>query len=154
MRDSTLRLPFSGRKLARKLLVVVLTVAGILFGLVAMHSVDLGSTDNSASGHSHGSAATASLQPASLSNAELVAAPTPALMAGAEDCTGMCAMECIALGMACALALLTVVLLRGRRSVDSWKLLRQHLADPIRTLPRVLTIAAPPSLTALSISRT
>ena len=154
MRDRTLRLPFTGRELARKLLVVVLTVAGILFGLVAMHSGDLGSTDSSASGHSHGSATTASLQPASLSNAELATAPTPARMAGAEDCTGMCAMECIALGMACALALLTVVLLRGRRSVDSWKLLRQHLADPIRTLPRVLTIAAPPSLTALSISRT
>ena len=154
MRDSTLRLPLVSTEMARKLLVLILTVSGILLGLVAMHSVDVGSTNSFAPGNSHGSAATASLQSASLAHAELVTSPTPTLMAGVADCTGMCAMECLAFGMACALALLTVALLRARRSVDSWMLLRQHLADLIRTLPRVLALAAPPSLTALSISRT
>ena len=154
MRRTTLRPPSSGTEMARKLVMLVLTVAGILLGLIAMHSVDLGSMDSSASRHSHGSAATAHPQPASPSNAETVATPLPALMAGAEGCTGLCAMECLALGMACALALLTVALLLGRRNVDSWMLLRRYFSDSIHTLPRALAIAAPPSLTALSISRT
>ena len=154
MRADTFRVLSTGTVRTRRLLVLVFAVAGILLGMLAMHSVDIGSSDGSVSSHSHEGAASEHPQSAPSPNGETALATSPTLMVGAEDCTGMCAMECLALGMACAMALLTIALLMGRRAADSWMLLPQHLVDVVRTVPRLRLLPPPPSLTALSISRT
>ena len=154
MHADTFRLLFTGTARARRLLVLIFAVAGVLLGLVAMHSVNIASSDSSASSHSHETAKSQHPQSAPLPNGEADLAASPMSMAGAGECTGMCAMECLALGMACAMALLTIALLMGRRSADSWMLLPQHLTAAARPLPRLLLLPPPPSLTALSISRT
>lgn len=152
MRPDTFRLTSTGSAHARRLLVLIFAVAGILLGLVAMHSLDLGSSGTSASSHSHEEAE--SQHPQSVPSAEFTLAAAPTHIAGVEDCAGMCAMKCLALGMACAMALLTITSLLGRRAADSWMMLPQQPAAVARALPRLLPLPPPPSLTALSISRT
>jgi hypothetical protein len=156
MDTNTFALPSVGAVRARKLLVLIFAVAGIILGLVAMHSVDLGSSaaaSASSSGHSHGAAETQHKPLGTVPGVEATVAGSGSVMA-VEGCTGMCAMECFGLGMACAMALLTVALILGRRAASSWMLLPKHLAESLRALPQLVVLAPPPSLTALSISRT
>ena len=154
MRADMSRLPYADTARVRRLLTLILAVAGILLGLIAMHSVDLGASPSAAASHLHEAAEPAHAPSHPSPGVGVAAMASSTSVVGGEDCAGMCAMECLAIGMACAMALLTAVVLLGRRASDSWMPLPQQLADVARTLPRLLVPPAPPSLTALSISRT
>ncbi|WP_407943839.1 DUF6153 family protein [Marisediminicola senii] len=133
----------------------MLAVTGILLGLLAMHAVDLKPSTGSPAGHSHSAADTPHAQSEASVASGVSAESVPAPAQDGSDCTGgMCAADCLALGMACAMALLTVALFRRRRASGGWILQLAHLVDFARIIPRRTIGIEPPSLTVLSISRT
>jgi len=150
----------------RRLLLALLTTAAILLGLIGMHALSAGAdTQSSHSSHSQLASGLASgqgspqqIMAASADSDPLAVASAIILSAGvapAEGCTGMCATNCLLLGMVCALSLL--VALTG---VVSGKLPSRVLRG-IQTPTRVARIVGSKfvlpttaSLHMLSISRT
>ena len=162
------RVSVIGRLLAttslRRLLLASLTIAAILLGLIGMHALSAGA-DPQTSHASHSELASGlggpmQMMPGSDDSAPLVIASALVLSVGvgvvqAEGCTGMCAMNCVLLGMVCALSLLVALtgLLSGK--------LPSRLLSGIRTVtrvPRIVTsefvLPTTASLNMLSISRT
>ncbi len=133
-----------GRRL-RSLLLAALAVSAILLGIVGMHA-SMASTGH---GVSHVSDPMGMPEVAALS-----AVPSGDLMTGSHGMGDMNGMDCLLLGVMCFLAAIAVVillvhltrlrtLLRPRASAQSLRALLAHLPPPV-----------PPSLHALSISRT
>ena len=162
------RVSVIGRLLAttslRRLLLASLTIAAILLGLIGMHALSA-EADPQTSHAAHSELASGlggpmQMMPGSDDGAPLAIASALILSVGvgvvkAEGCTGMCAMNCLLLGMVCALSLLVALtgLLSGK--------LPSRLLSGIRTVTRVspitsskVVIPSTPSLKALSISRT
>lgn len=151
----------------RRLLLASFTIAAILLGLVGMHALSAGAaTQRSQATHSQmpsgrhagtqmtsGSADSA---PPAIASALLVSVGVvSAGVVSAQGCAGMCAMNCLLLGMVCALSFLVALigLLLGK--------LPSPLLSSIRKVTRIPRIAiskfvlpTTPSLNALSISRT
>ena len=160
------RVSVIGRLLAttslRRLLLASLTIAAILLGLIGMHALSAGADpQTSHASHSElvsGLGSQMQIMPGSDDSAPLAIASALILPAGvvqAEGCTGMCAMNCLLLGMVCALSLLVALtgLLSGK--------LPSRLLSGIRTVTRVprivssqLVLPTTASLNMLSISRT
>lgn len=142
----------TGMSLSR-LAFLLLAVSGILLGILSMHSINLGAVE--AVPHGHTSTA-AERHPASVVSTGIATTTSlgGAMAAGEEECVGICGPElCLALGMACALALL-FSFIRPRRA------LAQALTlPPSATVCRIISVESlrrppTPSLVALSISRT
>ncbi len=146
----------------RRLLLASLTIAAILLGLIGMHALSAGA-DPQTSHASHSELASGlgshmQMMAGSDDSAPLAVASALILSAGvvtAGGCTGMCAMNCLLLGMVCALSLLVALtgLLSGK--------LPSRLLSGIRTVVRVPRIVSSQfvlpttaSLNMLSISRT
>ena len=146
----------------RRLLLASLTIAAILLGFIGMHALSAGAdAQSSHSSHSElasGLGSPVQMMPGSDDSAPLAIASALILSVGvvpAGGCTGMCAMNCLLLGMVCALSLLVALagLLLGR--------LPCRLLSGIRTVTRVPRIVSSKfvlpttaSLNMLSISRT
>ena len=146
----------------RRLLLASLTIAAILLGLIGMHALSAGvDTQGSHAAHSElasGHGSPMQMAPGSDESATLGIASALLLPVGlvpVEGCTGMCAMDCLLLGMVCALSFLVALtaVLFGKLPV--------RLLSGIRTVMRVspitsskVVIPSTPSLKALSISRT
>ena len=159
--------PIFATKSLRRLLLASLTIAAILLGLIGMHALSAGAdTQSGHAAHSELASVQGSpmqMMPGSDESAPLAIASTlilsvgvvPVGVAPAGGCTGTCAMNCLLLGMVCALSFLVALtgLLLGK--------LPFRLSFGIRTVTRVARIASSkfvipstPSLNALSISRT
>ena len=150
----------------RRLLLASLTIAAILLGLIGMHALSAGA-DAQSSHSSHpelasGLGSPMQMMPGSDDRAPLAIASALILSVGvvpagvmpAGGCTGMCAMNCLLLGMVCALSVLVALigLLLGK--------LPCRLLSGIRTVTRVPRIVSSKfvlpttaSLNMLSISR-
>ena len=160
----------------RRLLLASLTIVAILLGLIGMHALSAGAnTQSSHSSHSElasGLGSPMQMMPGSDDSAPLAIASALSVSVGivsvgmvsggmasvgmvpAGGCTGMCAMNCLLLGMVCALSLLVALtgLLLGT--------LPSRLLSGIRTVTRVPRIVSSKfvlpttaSLHMLSISR-
>lgn len=146
----------------RRLLLASLTIAAILLGLIGMHALSAGA-DTQTSHASHSELASGPDSPMQMmagsdDSAPLAVASALILSAGvlpAGGCTGVCAMNCLLLGMVCALSVLVALtgLLSGK--------LPCRLLSGIRTVTRVPRIVSSQfvlpttaSLNMLSISRT
>ena len=160
------RVSVIGRRLAttslRRLLLASLTIAAILLGLIGMHALSAGAaTQTSHASHSElapGLSSQMQTMPGSDDPAPLAIASALILSVGVIPvgaCTGVCAMNCLLLGMVCALSFLVALigLLLGK--------LPSRLFSGIRTVTRVARIVSSrlvqpttASLTMLSISRT
>ena len=161
----------------RRLILASLTIAAILLSLIGMHALSAGAgTQISHASHSElasGLGSPMQMMPGSDDSAPLAIASALIISGGfvsggfvsggmvsvgvvtAGGCTGMCAMNCLLLGMVCGLSLLVALtgVLVGKLPV--------RLLSAIRTVTRVAPIASSkvvilsaPSLNALSISRT
>ena len=146
----------------RRLLLASLTIAAILLGLIGMHALSAGAdAQSSHSSHSElasGLGSPMQMMAGSDDRAPLAIASALILSVGvvpAGGCTGMCAMNCLLLGMVCAFGLLVALigLLLGK--------LPCRLLSGIRTVTRVPRIVSSKfvlpttaSLNMLSISRT
>ena len=114
-----------------------------MVGLLAMHSLNLEHT----SSESTVASATASAHHAGMATGDN-------LVGTADDCAGPCAPEHSMTAMVCILALLVSLLLIGAiRVVAGWKPFWRWVAS-ITERVAALPLPAPPSLHALSISRT
>ena len=146
----------------RRLLLASLTIAAILLGLIGMHALSAGA-DTRASHASHSELASGLGSPMQMmassdDSTPLAVASALILSAGvvpAEGCTGLCAMNCLLLGMVCAFSLLValIVLLSGKlpnRLLSAIRTLRckAHIVSSKFVLPTTA------SLQMLSISRT
>ena len=165
------RVSVSGRIFAttslRRLLLASLTIAAILLGLIGMHALSAeADPQTSHAAHSElasGLGSPMQVMPGSDDSAPLAIASALILSAGVvpvgvvptAECTGMCAMNCLLLGMVCALSLLVTLtgLLSGK--------LPSRLLSGIRTATRVprmvssqFVLPTTASLNMLSISRT
>ena len=151
----------------RRLLLASLTIAAILLGLIGMHALSAGA-DAQGSHASHSELASGLDGPMQMMAGSDDSAPlavasalilsvgvVPVGVAPPGGCTGMCAMNCLLLGMVCALSLLVALtgLLSGK--------LPSRLFSGIRTVTRVPRIVSSQfvlpttaSLNMLSISRT
>ena len=146
----------------RRLLLASLTIAAILLGLIGMHALSA-EADPQTSHAAHSELASGlggpmQMMPGSDDSAPLAIASALILSVGvvqAAGCTGMCVMNCLLLGMVCALSLLVALtgLLSGK--------LPSRLLSGIRTVTRVPRIVSSQfvlpttaSLNMLSISRT
>ena len=151
----------------RRLLLASLTIAAILLGLIGMHALSAGA-DTRASHASHSELASGLGSPMQMmagsdDSTPLAVASALILSAGvvpvgvvpAGGCTGMCAMNCLLLGMVCALSLLVALtgLLSGKLPYRLLSSIRK-----VRRIPRIdiskFVLPITPSLNALSISRT
>ena len=156
----------------RRLILASLAIAAILLSLIGMHALSAGAgTQISHASHSElasGLGSPMQMMPGSDDSAPLAIASALIIFGGfvsggmvsvgvvtAGGCTGMCAMNCLLLGMVCGLSLLVALtgVLVGKLPV--------RLLSAIRTVTRVAPIASSkvvilsaPSLNALSISRT
>ena len=145
-----------------RLLLASLTIAAILLGLVGMHVLSAGVNTQSSNGAysqvQSGLDAGTPMAPSSTESAPPAIASallTSLVVLSAQGCSGMCAMNCLLLGMVCALSFLVALigLLLGK--------LPSPLLSSIRKVARIPRIAiskfvlpTTPSLNALSISRT
>ena len=146
----------------RRLLLASLTIAAILLGLIGMHALSAGAdAQSSHSSHSElasGLGSPMQMMAGSDDRAPLAIASALILSVGvvpAGGCTGMCAMNCLLLGMVCALSLLVALtgLLSGKLPYRLLCSIRK-----VRRIPRIdiskFVLPITPSLNALSISRT
>ncbi|WP_370294784.1 DUF6153 family protein [Cryobacterium sp. MDB2-A-1] len=152
------RRAFTAAAQLRLSLLGILSLAAIVFGLVAMHAGM--AAESEASPHSHAMSdahSNMSVLSAGGSDFELPSASISMASASGTShlpstCLGMCATDCLMTGSACAAGLIAhspnpaaqhaIALIADRSSVR---------AAP--TLPLRLPPQRPPSLTALSISR-
>ena len=164
-RVSVIGRPVMTRSL-RRLLLASLTITAILLGLIGMHALSAGadvqtshaSHSQLASGLAPGLGSPMPIMAASADSAPLAVASAIILSTGvvpAEGCTGLCAMNCLLLGMVCAFSLLValIVLLSGKlpnRLLSAIRTLRckAHIVSSKFVLPTTA------SLQMLSISRT
>lgn len=136
----------------RRLLLASLTIAAIFLGLTAMHSMTAGmmgapSTETMSVGQVH-----------SDHQAELVstaAGPASIDATTATICAGACEMNCLLVGMVCALTTLIAVvgLLLFSRPTTPLNV-AQEVLRVFRLVPYHIALPSTPSLTFLSISRT
>lgn len=168
-RVSVIGRPVMTRSL-RRLLLASLTITAILLGLIGMHALSAGA-DVQTSHASHSQLASGlvpgltsklgspqQIMAASADSIPLAVASAIILSTGvvpAEGCTGLCAMNCLWLGMVCAFSLLValIVLLSGKlpnRLLSAIRTLRckAHIVSSKFVLPTTA------SLQMLSISRT
>jgi hypothetical protein len=134
------------RTLTRTLLILVAITAGIVGGLLAMHSLN---THPTGPGH----ADTVAAAPADPGSHHTDAAPAPAgaPASGCVDCSGSGNMS----WMTCVLALLVTLLLIARFHRGSWRGSTPYVASLLAAiLPARARPLRPPSLTVLCISRT
>ena len=151
---------------SRNMLVTVVVVGAVLFGTLAMHSIsasseattststigagfiapEVGSTASSAHDMSSLSAATADGNTA-------VATPT-ALVSPEATCTTTCTTDWLMAGMVCATAILVVVLAMLLLYPATRRVLMDILPRSARRVFFEMRLLEPPSLLALSISRT
>ena len=147
----------------RLLLLASLTIAALLLGLMGMHALSAGADAQSGHG-AHSSMAPGrpavslmtvmpsdGIPPATVTSSLL----TSAAGVAAPSCSGMCAMDCLLLGMVCALSLLVALigLVLSKRPSPPLSGVRQAMRIP-RIETSVFVLPTTPSLTALSISRT
>lgn len=130
----------------RKLIIWLLTVVGIVAGLLAMHTLNLEAAPHAAE---TGTVVSAHVE-AHDSHGAAHSEPTES----AVGCFGECGPDHSTMAMACILAVLATLLLIGmRQATPSWAPLRAALersrALLVLSLPRTA-----PSLHVLSISRT
>lgn len=158
---------FSATGSLGRLLLASLTIAAILLGLVGMHALSAGAdAQSSQATHSQMSSvrhAGTQMTPGSTQKAPPAISPALLISVGVvsarvisfQGCAAMCAMNCLLLGMVCALSFLVALigLLLGK--------LPSPLLSRIRKVVRISRIAiskfvlpTTPSLNALSISRT
>lgn len=138
----------AGRSMPRTLVLLIALTGAVIVGLLAMHSLN---THTAAEAGHHTSVAV-EIHGASPDDAHASTGTASAVMDDTcADCgTGHSNM----LAMACVLALLATVLLLARtRGAHQWLALLPRSGPPTVTPPRA-TALAPPSLTALCISRT
>ena len=160
-RVSVIGRPVMARSL-RRLLLASLTIASILLGLIGMHALSAGAyVQTSHASHSQLASGLGGPQQTMAASADSIplavasAIILSTVVVPAEGCAGLCAMNCLLLGMVCALSLLValIVLLSGK--------LPNRLLSAIRTLRRQAHIVSSKfvlpttaSLQMLSISRT
>ena len=152
-----MKVPFS----LPRTLIAVLTVAVVLCGLVAMHSMSLTTSVHlvhsvqsvhsvQAHGHAEQGDDLGTEIPAGAvalsADAQMAHLPMPV-----ADCSGL---DCLMLGMACVMALLTVALTLLRRGPTMSNLLGTTAARPVDAVAPHFSLSRSPSLVALSISRT
>lgn len=139
---NTIRYATSSSRTARPLLVLVLVVSGIVFGILAMHTLNLMADSPSPS------------------TSGAVAAAHHAETMPSDDAGPLCDNNCgpidheMSSMTVCVLALLAGVLfvaagVASWRQEQRWGPLLARLLDPLRAV-----VLAPPSLLVLSISRT
>lgn len=151
----------------RRLLLASFTIAAILLGLVGMHALSAGAdAQSSQAAHSQMTSAihagmkttpgSADSAPPAIAAALLVSVGVvSAAAASAQGCAGMCAMNCLLLGMVCALSFLVALigLLLGKLPSPLLSSIRK-----VTRIPRIailkLVLPTTPTLDALSISRT
>lgn len=144
-----------------QLILATLTIVAILLGLVGMHALSSGSAVQD--GHASDSAMSSVHHLAVAgSQVEAAASTPPPLLASVssvghgiiDGCTGMCEMNCLLLGMVCALSLLFAaagLFLRRMASPPMTTIRRIQRALRIRAF--VFVLPAAPSLNVLSVSR-
>ncbi len=156
--------PNTDSTILRRALVTVVTVAALILGLIAMHSMSVTSSaigsqtaESQPHAHHHDSPGIAhSTETVSLvsGNATPASAGTGTAIL-APSCDGVCEMRCLLVSLVCALSILAAIV---------WLLLVKRPALPkfsIAAMVRVARVAAQhitllraPSLHILSISRT
>ena len=144
MRDALLRPP-----VLRKAMLLLVLVGALVAGLLAMHIVA-----SAMGGHNYAPASTMAMQGA-VHHAGAIAVPGDESTA-VSDCAGSCDPGHSMVTMVCVLALLITVLVLGALRRPALAGLLRALLLPLR---RIVAFAAaafplPPSLDALSISRT
>jgi len=140
-----------GQSLSRVALVTATLVAALIIGLLAMHSTSMESSHDNATAVLVETGHAGTMQHAS-GDAGMTAKQTPTR---SDGCSGSCQPEHPAMAMACILALLTAtILLIVRTGLGLGELRLTVLWSRLRR--RVVGVAPerPPSLIALSISRT
>ena len=154
MRSGAVPSPLGSRW--RLALAAILAVTAVVIGLFTMHSM-VGTASHSGAGNapvtqaaeSHIHPETSALQSAA------VADPHRESSVLAVACDQACQMSCLMVGLICALGLLailvTILLPRIGSALTSIKNVGQRM---IRAAVAVVASPRPPSLTALSISRT
>ena len=145
MVSNSLRLP--RRNSWHRIAFLALGVAAIVVGLLAMHVITATSTDHTG----HHTAATTHEH----TDTMLMTDTSPA-GAATTDCNGACESGHNMASMACLLALLiTTLILTVRVIISRWGSdLYRLVAALSAALPAALAPPSPPSLLALSISRT
>ena len=133
-----------GRRL-RSLLLAALAVGAILLGIAGMHA-------SMAGAHHGGSHIGASMGMPEVSAPS--AAPAEDLMAGSHGMGDMNGMDCLLLGLMCFVAAVAVVTLLVRITRLRAVLRPRAAAQSLRATLARLRPPVPPSLHALSISRT
>lgn len=142
----------------RRLLIAVLTIATLLGGLIAMHSMVMSDGSAAAAAHlnSHSVDGTPAWMGAVDRHAEEVASTSKSssLIAQAQSCGGACEMNCLLVGMVCALTMLAAIV--GLLLVK-WpappRLTIAAVVRIVRVVAQHIPAPVPPSLHMLSISR-
>lgn len=146
----------------RRLLLASLTIVAILLGLLGMHALSAG-MDAQGSHRNHSPMSSVldtgwQMMPGSRESATLVIATafaTSIRVASAQVDTNIWAMNCLLLGMVCALSLLVALIgvFLSKRPSPLLSGIRKVTRIP-RIETSVFVLPTTPSLTALSISRT
>ncbi|MET4781139.1 hypothetical protein [Glaciihabitans sp. UYNi722] len=144
--------------LVRRALTAVLAIAALLLGLVAMHAMhaapaaaETGMTNT----HVHENATAGTDDGVSEAVAMHAPVATAITSTSAQRCGGMCEMNCLLMGMVCAVSILAAViglLLIRRPSPPRFSVAK--LVRILRVAAEHITVPTPPSLDVLSISRT
>ena len=137
----------------RRLAIALLGVPTILIGMLAMHVLTTGGMSESGASHSM---VTHPVDAPAVHGPEegMALAMSPGMSAPAENCGGLCGPSHEMLGMICVLALMvTIGLLALHLILTRWEALRQ-IVTALAANAAALAPPVPPSLHALSISRT
>jgi len=142
----------------RRVWLTVLAATAVLIGLLAMHAIATHPGTHSAHGGSTHNAVTGTDDHQTTAGTVLTGTTAAQLIpaaTAADDCAGMCGTDlCLLIGMACAMALLTAALaLRSQRTINLQTTLLKSIAGRLLTI-QLPAPPRPPSLLALSISRT
>jgi len=145
---------FTAHASAYQIVLLILAVAGIVLGILSMHFVNPASVEDSSNGHGVVTSAHGHSESGETANAATGPSPATVLVAANDACGSVCGPElCLAVGMACAVALI-VLSVRPRRSLRrSLTLLPLGVVRRLLIL-KPLRLPPTPSLIALSISRT
>ena len=145
-----------------RLMLILLAVAGVLLGLVAMHAVEAGTSAVSAYSHAETHAAASEMsrdaegvELAEATHAEPFAVSASMTSSGAAangGCAGLCDMNHFAMAMACALVLIPMVLALRRRTLDV-SVVSTPMLLPLACVRSVTIRLRPPSLSALCVRR-
>jgi hypothetical protein len=147
----------------RLLLLASITIGALLLGLVGMHALSAAAEDPGGHGsHSQMTPSLSSNGPMSAASADSTPSATQSFSSFGSavgftgpSCSGMCEMNCLLLGMVCALSLLVALigLVLSKRPSPPVSQIRRAARIP-RIDASVFVLPIAPSLHALSISRT